>query len=803
VALEDLTVGRQGGGPAEAAAEPDPETALLRLRRVFVDLEWRDLFSRRVHLRELAIEGPALRVERDAEGRIDPLGPPPPSEEAAPEPSPPEPSATGPAEPWGFALDRFDLRELELRLVDLATGQTPVEFSLAGFALSDVSVAGPELGLGGIEIQSPALRVDRDFAFAPPTGAPAPAGETPAPAEPGGEPLAYRIERIGIADAAFTLRTDGGPIDVSIRLAAEKVSARSRELFPVDLELGIGAGKLALRGQVGLNPLAYQGRLAYSDLALPPLSVAARPELGEWVRSCRAEGDFAVDFRSARAGDTPAGLRLSGAARIHELLLSDPKGEEVSVGWRELEIAARELFVPLPAEGEAPGPVRVALERVRLVEPDVVYTLPARQLDALLRGGEAGPAPAAADEPAPAEEPAATGATEPEPGAPAVELTLDAFELAGGRVHFRDRSVSPPFEARVRDLAIGVEHAGFPDPRAKRVRATGIIPETASFSLDGGLEPASGKLRFDLERLALPAFDPYAAGAGYRLARGEVSLRSEVRVRGSRTQADNRIVLHRLDVSSKDAGDFEKRFGMPLDLALALLRDPQGDIRLEIPVVLDESGARTELATVVAGALRQALVGALSSPLKLVGAVLPEGGGDASFAPLAALPGQAGPTPDAEQRLDPLAKLLGSRPALGLRLAGRAGPVDRPLVAERILAERAAAGEDWPEVEGSGFLARRRLVQALEARGRGERAELSAEDEALLARTAAAVEVPPARLRELARERAEAVRDALVAQHGVDAVRLAIEEPAGEGDPGVVIALAAAPVASPTAASVR
>ena len=66
----------------------------------------------------------------------------------------------------------------------------------------------------------------------------------------------------------------------------------------------------------------------------------------------------------------------------------------------------------------------------------------------------------------------------------------------------------------------------------------------------------------------------------------------------------------------------------------------------------------------------------------------------------------------------------------------------------------------------------------------------------------------PERLRELARKRAEAVRDALVSSHGVDAARLAVDEPAAEGDPGVVLelvagALAAAPVASPAAASVR
>lgn len=781
VAVEDLVVGAVSEGPAE----PAPGRELLRLRRLYVHLDWTDLFRRRVHLRELALDAPAIRVERDAQGRIVVPVPPAPAEPAPPAAEPAQPSP-----PWTFALDRFDLRELALVLADLASGNTPAEFALARLSLSDVSVAGSALGLGGIEIESPVLRIDRDFAFA---GAPGPgAGEEPEAASPdAGEPLAYEIERVDIANAGFTLRTGAGPIDLRVRLEAEKVSARSGELFPVSLELGIGDGKLSLVGKLGLNPLAFDGRLAYSDLALPPLSVAARPELAAWVRSCRADGDLSVELRSVRVGDREAGLRLGGTVAVSELRVADPSGEEVSIGWKQLEIVAREVFVPIAAEGEPARATRVALERVRLVEPDVLYTLPASSLDRLLAGGDAGESAASEGAP-PAPDPAVPLEPGAEAAAPPVEIGLDAFELVGGRVRFRDTSVSPPFETRIRELAVAVQGAGFPEPHVRSVRATGIIPDAATFSLVGGLEKGSGTLRFELERLSLPAFDPYAAGAGYRLARGEASLTSSVRIRGALTQADNQLVLHRLDVSSKDAGDFEERFGIPLDLALALLRDPAGDISFTIPVALDESGVRIGIGAIVAGALRQALVGALSSPLKLVGAVLPGGGGgEPALAPLEALPGRAALAPGSEPRLEALAKLLASRPMLALRLRGRAGPGDRPLLAEQILVEQAVAGAEWPEIEDAGFLARRRLVQALAARGRGEGAELSPEDAALLARYVAAVEVDPERMRQLAQLRSEAVRDELVSAHGVDARRLSLGEAPAPGEPAVVLELGA------------
>jgi hypothetical protein len=783
VAVEGLVVGRKQDAPSQSG--PDPGTALLRFDRLFVDLDWSDLFDRRIRLTALALDGPRVRVEREADGRIDPLGTS--GEPPAPEPEPAEPAE--PSEPWAFAVDRFDLKGAELELFDVASQRTPVEFALAGLGLSDVSVAGSDLGLGGIEIQAPDLRVDREFVFGQAAAPPAaPAGPPPA-AEPGA-PLAYEIQRIGIQDAAFTLRTDAGPLDVRIRLAAERVNARPGELFPVDLELRLGEGSFALQGQLGLNPPAYDGRLAYADLPLPPLTVAARPDVAAWVKSCHAFGDLTV---KARLAGPESGVRVAGTANIRDFAVGDPKADEVSLAWQDLEIVAREVVVPLPEEGQPARPTRVALERIRLEGPDGRYTLPATSLAELLGGGaqpaetpEQGQPEAAAAEDAATQPAAAPG----EAAAP-VELTLDSLEIVGARARFRDQTVTPPYDTRVRDLSVAASDVRFPELRAQQVRVRGIIPDATRFDLRGGLDRRTGEFRFELERLALPPFNSYASGAGYSVA-GEASLASTLRMRGESYQADSQLVLHQLRVDAQKAGDFEGRFGVPIDLALALLRDPQGDIRLPIPVRVDESGAGLDVGAVVGGALRQALTGALASPLKMVGAVLPGGGGKPSLDPLACVPGGDALAPDAQARLAPLADLLTQRPALGFRLAGRTGPGDRPVVAEQILVERALAGEDLPEVEDAGFLARRRVTGALAARGRGEGEELSAEDQALLARYVAAVAIPPERLAALARRRAELVRDALASAHGIEPGRLEISEPAEADAPAVLLEFIAA-----------
>jgi hypothetical protein len=82
------------------------------------------------------------------------------------------------------------------------------------------------------------------------------------------------------------------------------------------------------------------------------------------------------------------------------------------------------------------------------------------------------------------------------------------------------------------------------------------------------------------------------------------------------------------------------------------------------------------------------------------------------------------------------------------------------------------------------------VAGALRARGRGEPGELEPEDAALLGRYTAAVEVPPERLDDLARQRAEVARDSLLEEGGLSAERVSIGEPVGPGDPGVIMELA-------------
>jgi hypothetical protein len=251
---------------------------------------------------------------------------------------------------------------------------------------------------------------------------------------------------------------------------------------------------------------------------------------------------------------------------------------------------------------------------------------------------------------------------------------------------------------------------------------------------------------------------------------------------------DNDIVLNKLGLSLSHPDWFVREFGLPINLVLALLRDAGGDIRLQVPMRRDEKGTTISMGAVVASAVRASILGAISSPLKLAGIGM--GGrsspGQLKGAAIKSQPGTSDLAPGEGARLDGLVRLLAERPEVQLSLRGRIGTEDLPILADRQLVENARAKVKLPEISDVGFLARRRISIYLAKRAKGEQAELGAEDRSIYARYVAAVQIPPDQLQFLARQRAEKVRDLLIAKK-VDGKRLAVGEREADGEPGVVI----------------
>jgi hypothetical protein len=164
---------------------------------------------------------------------------------------------------------------------------------------------------------------------------------------------------------------------------------------------------------------------------------------------------------------------------------------------------------------------------------------------------------------------------------------------------------------------------------------------------------------------------PYSGRfAGYRIAEGKLNLDLAYELVGKRLQSKNVITLDRFTfgekVESPDATH------LPVRLGIAILKDRDGKIILDVPVEGSLDDPKFRISKVVWRAIENILVKVATSPFSLLGALFGGGGEELGWQDFTA--GSAALTADDTKKLDSLVKGLYARPALGLEISGSIDP---------------------------------------------------------------------------------------------------------------------------------
>jgi outer membrane protein OmpA-like peptidoglycan-associated protein len=193
------------------------------------------------------------------------------------------------------------------------------------------------------------------------------------------------------------------------------------------------------------------------------------------------------------------------------------------------------------------------------------------------------------------------------------------------------------------------------------------------------------------------------------------------KIQNSKLIGDNKIIVDNLllgeRVDSPDATN------LPLDLAIALLKDSNGRIDIGLPVSGDLSNPQFRLGPLIWKALVNLLTKAVTSPFRALGALFP--GATEKFEAVAFDPGSAELLPPEKEKLKKLADALQKRPELKLVVQGRYsteadGITFKELSVRRAVAFRlgseASPGEDAEPLDFSDSKTRRALEEIYQER---------------------------------------------------------------------------------------
>jgi len=206
--------------------------------------------------------------------------------------------------------------------------------------------------------------------------------------------------------------------------------------------------------------------------------------------------------------------------------------------------------------------------------------------------------------------------------------------------------------------------------RSAKVQLDARVDQFGSARIRGQvsvLEPEKHtEIDMAFRNLEMTSLSPYVAKfAGYEIASGKLSLDLQYKVRDSKLLGENKVVLNQLElgrkVESPDALD------LPLELALALLKDSRGVIDIGLPVRGDLADPQFDYGAVIAKAIGNLLGGIVTAPFRALAALF--GGGDAQIDTIEFEPGADALAPPEQQKLETVVRALNERPNLRLIVA--------------------------------------------------------------------------------------------------------------------------------------
>ncbi|HEX6853626.1 MAG TPA: DUF748 domain-containing protein [Candidatus Polarisedimenticolaceae bacterium] len=646
-----------------------------------------------------------------------------------------------------FVLEGLETTLREIRLTERGSDESV-------FESPEIKVAGASVDLFGRRAEIPAvessagrllIRIGADGT----TNLERLAPRAEAKPAPEARPFSVHVGRVAFTGYAArfedlqTPRPIGVDLkDVSVEAKDASTDATSRPDLTVRLGFDNG-GTVEATGQIALRALAGSARATLVEVPLAPFDAYLEDTYALRIVDGTASGAGEVTFDFGKP----------------EQAVFEYRGDLALDGLRALDAATTEEFlrwkgVALAGVAFTADPPSLALKSITIAGPGlrvVVREDGRTNLADVLRVPVA-PPEGRVDEEADAPEPE-TPVVEPTVDAPALErpVTIGRVTIRDAAVALVDRRTEPDATFRLDSLAGTLDRISTDDLSRGDASFTGKFDGVAPFRIEGRINPLIAGENSDFTVTArgieMTRFGPYAEKwLGWTIARGKLDLDLRYAIASRKLTATNVATFLPLELGEKTASPDATK--LPVKLGLALLRDGDGKIVVDLPIEGSLDDPKFRVRRVVLRALVTVFKKAATSPFKLLAGL---GGGDdaGSLDRVAFAPGVAAIDPAEQGKLASLAGALAARPGLSLEISGGAG--------------------------GEADLAALR------------RAALPPEP-APTADALAAVAIAEGTLRSLADARATAVRDWLVGAGGLDPSRVRLAG-AAEAEPGVRFSL--------------
>ncbi|MBS6286488.1 MAG: DUF748 domain-containing protein [Campylobacter concisus] len=339
-----------------------------------------------------------------------------------------------------------------------------------------------------------------------------------------------------------------------------------------------------------------------------------------------------------------------------------------------------------------------------------------------------------------------------------LKFSVKNFSLKNGEVDFSDASLFMPFATTISKLNGKLTDIDKKRPSSGEFQ--GVVGKNGFAQITAKLFPFELKqntdIKLDFKDIDLVNVTPYSGQfVGYKIKKGKLNLNLNYSVTDSKLNGSNFINFDSLTlgekVESKDA------VNLPLSLAISILSDQNNQINIDLPVEGNLDDPDFKYGGVIWAAVKKLFADITLAPFRFLGNAL--GLGNKDLSSIDFLAGSSELISSEAPKIADFIKLTGSKPKMKLSITPTYSKLDESFYKNKKLDQKinqiiASSGKDYIAVLNE-------LVPNLK-----DRNEKALREEALKG-----IEVDKAKLVELANERANAVKEALI-KAGLEASRI-------------------------------
>ncbi|MFC4528108.1 DUF748 domain-containing protein [Dyella halodurans] len=569
----------------------------------------------------------------------------------------------------------------------------PVAWNKADTEINLIDLADRQAQLGTVTADGFAVDVVRDshkrITLLDLFAAKGPAGKAAADATP---PWHWSVAHLGMDNASvnFTDQASGEkPVNIQVTALKGGIDDLTDKLDQprtMKLEGSIGKGSFSVNGKVQPTPAMADVQLTSKQIDLASFTSYISVPLNVTIASARVSGNGKLHYDGR--GKDPK-INYQGSAALEQVRVQDKLTGDDFLRWRTLSASNLDAAYGTGAPRMHAGNLvlssfyaRVIVNANGTLNLSEVVANPEQAPVSVTRAEGGVPlspvAPAAPKPSAPVAVATAPATAAPAaPASPPADIHIGGLTLLNGQLNYTDNFIKPNYTANLTKLTgkIGAFGTTPGDPPAD-LSVQAALDDNSPVDIDGTINPLQPVAFLDIKGKAneveLTRLTAYSTKyTGYPITAGKLTMDVHYMLDNRKLNADNHIFITQLTFGDRDESPGIKH--LPVKLAVALLKDSQGNIDVNVPVSGSLDDPQFSMGGLIWRAIGNLIAKAVTAPFHLLGAAF-GGGSHEDLGYVEFEPGSDVLDSAAQERLGKVVGMLNQKTALNLDIIGRVDP---------------------------------------------------------------------------------------------------------------------------------